>query len=221
MEVLFLAYEGPERWPKVWTEECECAIGDRDCTGLKWSVVVGSAVICGLHCTIMFCIAIMRWQRRAMRVESLPSADRPDCQLAIAQSMNPVWTNLSRKSLRSANSVSRMPNDLSRLTSPVSTAINTFLRCSKSLLIRWRALPKSSIVSLSVLKIQKRDRDSSHETNIRALTTQTNAKHTNTRTLWALDAHEVHWSLATHWSLIAYPAHWARLFNSVWTRLCL
>lgn len=68
---------------------------------------------------------------------------------SINQSMKPVLTILSRKNLRSANSLSLMPSDLSRVRSPDSTAMNTFLKCSKSALMRWSALPKSSRVSLS------------------------------------------------------------------------
>lgn len=72
---------------------------------------------------------------------------------SIHQSMNPVLTILSKKNLRSASSVSLIPSAFKRVKSPVSTAINTFRKCSKSLRIKWRAAPKSSRVSLSVWNI--------------------------------------------------------------------
>ena len=73
------------------------------------------------------------------------------CDLILVyHSMNPVLTSLSRNSFKSVSSELRIPIDFNKPRSPDSTAIRMFRRCSRSLRIRCSALPKSSIVSLSV-----------------------------------------------------------------------
>ena len=67
------------------------------------------------------------------------------------QLRKPVWTSLSRKSFKSVSSEFRIPIDFRSPTLPDSTAFRMSRRCSRSLRINFIAVPKSSIVSLSVI----------------------------------------------------------------------